>query len=77
MMLHLMREDLKMRTTVTIDDDLLANAQKSSGIKEKSALVSEALRGMIQREAYRRLALLGGSEPGLKAPPRRRQKPAR
>ena len=62
-----------MRTTIAIDDELLSKAQACSGLKEKSALVREALKALIQREAARRLARLGGSEPGLTAPPRRRQ----
>ena len=61
-----------MRTTLAIDDDLLAKAQAYTGLKEKSALVREALKALIEREAARRLALLGGSEPSLTAPPRRR-----
>jgi Arc/MetJ family transcription regulator len=64
-----------MRTTVTIDDELLATAQEYSGLKEKSALVNRALQEMVQREAARRLALLGGSSPNLEAPPRRRLPP--
>ncbi|MDR7156401.1 Arc/MetJ family transcription regulator [Sphingobium xenophagum] len=61
-----------MRTTVTIDDDLLAKAQEYSGLQEKSALIREALTVLIQREAARRLARLGGSQPDLELPPRRR-----
>jgi len=61
-----------MRTTVTIDDELLAKAQEMTGIDEKSALVNEALKRMVQREAAMRLARLGGSDPDAKAPPRRR-----
>jgi Arc/MetJ family transcription regulator len=61
-----------MRTTVVIDDKLLAEAQERTGIKERSELLNEGLRGLIQRDAARRLIALGGSEPGLKAPPRRR-----
>lgn len=61
-----------MRTTVTFDDELLAAAQSYTGIKEKSALVNEALTRLVQREAARRLALLGGSEPDAKPIPRRR-----
>jgi Arc/MetJ family transcription regulator len=48
-----------MRTTLTLDDDLLARAVELTGISEKSALVREALTALIQREAARRLALLG------------------
>jgi Arc/MetJ family transcription regulator len=61
-----------MRTTLAIDDELLARAQEYTGIKEKSALVREALTALVQREAARRLALLGGTEPDLVVPPRRR-----
>jgi Arc/MetJ family transcription regulator len=61
-----------MRTTLAIDDDLLAKAQEYTGLKEKSALVNHALKALVEREAARRLARLGGSSPNLKAPPRRR-----
>jgi Arc/MetJ family transcription regulator len=61
-----------MRTTITLDDELLADAQDFTGIKEKSALVNAALKALVEREAARRLALLGGSQPHLKPIPRRR-----
>lgn len=61
-----------MRTTVALDDELIADAQSYTGIKEKSALLREALKALIEREAARRLILLGGSAPDLEAPPRRR-----
>ena len=61
-----------MRTTIVLDDDLVAAAQEYTGITEKSALVREALRGLIAREAARRLILLGGSDPDATAAPRRR-----
>lgn len=64
-----------MRTTVTLDDELLATAEAYTGIKERSALLREALKVLIAREAARRLALLGGSDPTFKAPPRRRAEP--
>lgn len=64
-----------MRTTLAIDDKLLAQAQAFTGLREKSAVVREALRALIERESARRLARLGGSEPDLKAPPRRRPDP--
>jgi len=64
-----------VRTTITIDDELLAKAQAFTGLKEKSALVREALKALIEREAARRLALLGGTEPDLKLTPRRRSEP--
>ena len=60
-----------MRTTLALDDDLLEKAQAFTGLKEKSALVREALWALIERESARRLALLGGSEPLLEIPPRR------
>jgi Arc/MetJ family transcription regulator len=61
-----------MRTTLTLDDDLVATAQSYTGIKEKSALVREGLKALIEREAARRLARLGGSEPDATTAPRRR-----
>ena len=62
----------EMRTTISFDDELVERAQELTGLTEKSALVHEALRALIARESARRLALLGGTEPGLRAPPRRR-----
>jgi Arc/MetJ family transcription regulator len=64
-----------MRTTVALDDELLAEAQAFTGLKEKSALIREALKALIERESARRLARLGGSEPGARVPPRRRPRP--
>jgi len=64
-----------MRTTLALDDDLLADAEFYTGIREKSALVREALRALVAREAARRLARLGSTEPDLKKIPRRRPKP--
>jgi Arc/MetJ family transcription regulator len=61
-----------MRTTLALDDDLVAKLQDYTGIKEKSALVHEALKQFAAREAGRRLALLGGSQPDFVAAPRRR-----
>lgn len=61
-----------MRTTLALDDDLVAKAQAASGLNEKSSLVREALKALIERESARRLARLGGSEPELDVPPRRR-----
>jgi Arc/MetJ family transcription regulator len=65
----------KMRTTLALDDELLAKAEFYTGIREKSALVRAALKALVEREAARRLARLGGSEPDLKKIPRRRPKP--
>jgi Arc/MetJ family transcription regulator len=61
-----------MRTTITLDDDLVEKARFYTGIKETPALIREALRALVQREAARRLARLGGSEPQLRPVPRRR-----
>ncbi|AZI36082.1 hypothetical protein NT2_04_02560 [Caenibius tardaugens NBRC 16725] len=61
-----------MRTTIVLDDDLLAKAQAFTGLKEKSQLVREAFKALIERESARRLALLGGSESDLELPTRRR-----
>lgn len=65
-----------MRTTITMDDILVAKAQQLSGIDEKSILIREALKALIERETARRLARLGGTEPGLVAAPRRQSEPA-
>jgi Arc/MetJ family transcription regulator len=61
-----------MRTTLALDDKLLAKAQALTGVSEKSGLVREALKALIERESARRLARLGGTEPAIKQPPRRR-----
>lgn len=55
-----------MRTTVTLDDTLLKDAAEYSGLTETSAIINHALRRLIQSEASRRLALLGGSQPDFK-----------
>jgi Arc/MetJ family transcription regulator len=64
-----------MRTTIALDDDLLARARAYTGIKETAAIVRAALKALVEREAARRLALLGGSDPDATAPPRRRSEP--
>ena len=61
-----------MRTTINLDDELLARAHGLTGIKERTALIHEGLRSLIEREAARRLARLGGTAPDLEVPPRRR-----
>jgi Arc/MetJ family transcription regulator len=61
-----------MRTTVTLDDELLAKAIEYTGIKERSLLIHTAIEALVQREAGRRIARLGGSDPGASAAPRRR-----
>ena len=61
-----------MRTRLAIDDGLVARAAGLPGLKERSALVREALKALIERESARRVAWLGGSEPELRpVPPRR------
>lgn len=60
-----------MRTTLTLDNELLEEAQRLTGTAEKTALVREGLRALIERESARRLALLGGSEPNAAPIPRR------
>jgi Arc/MetJ family transcription regulator len=61
-----------MRTTLNIDDDLLASAKKFTGETEKTKLVRLGLHALIEREAAKRLARMGASMPKLKSPPRRR-----
>jgi Arc/MetJ family transcription regulator len=61
-----------MRTTITLDDELLTRAEQLTNLHEKSALIREALKALIEREAARGLARLGGTVPNAKAPPRRR-----
>jgi Arc/MetJ family transcription regulator len=65
-----------MRTTLNIDEQLLEEAQRLTGVSERAALVREGLRALIERESARRLARLGASEPKLKSTPRRRSGPA-
>ena len=61
-----------MRTTVNIDDELLAQAERFTGITERATLVREAFKALVEREAARRLAKLGGTMPDLEPiPPRR------
>jgi Arc/MetJ family transcription regulator len=60
-----------MRTTLVLDDELLAKAQALTSLYEKSSLVKEALKALIERESAKRLANLGGTEPGLEPVPRR------
>ena len=61
-----------MRTTLNIDDALLAHARRLTGLEERTALIHEGLRALIARESARRLIQLAGTEPKLKAIPRRR-----
>jgi hypothetical protein len=61
-----------MRTTVTLDDALVEKAARMTGHRERGVLLREALTALIERESARRLARLGGGEPGIVAPERRR-----
>lgn len=61
-----------MRTTINVDDQLLAEARRMTGVQERTALIHAGLRALIERESARRLAKLGGSEPKL-IPARRRR----
>ncbi len=66
--------EIPLRTTVALDDDLIKTAQEYTGLVEKSALMREALKALIEREAARRLAALGGASPAMASIPRRRSK---
>ena len=70
--LFLEKLEADMRVTLTLDDELLIKARALTGLKETSALVRQALEALIERDAARRLARLGGSEPQLRQLPRRR-----
>jgi Arc/MetJ family transcription regulator len=63
-----------MRTTVNLDDELLVKAERYTGIREKTALVNAALKSLVETEASRRLARLGGTQKQLRPVPRRRSK---
>jgi Arc/MetJ family transcription regulator len=60
-----------MRTTLNIDDDLYAKAVELTGVHEKTALLREGLKALIERESAQRLALLGGTEPKIEQVSRR------
>jgi molybdopterin biosynthesis enzyme MoaB len=64
-----------MITTVTLDDDLVRIAQDFSGVADKTALIREGLKALIQRESVRRLVTAGGTMPEMKNIPRRRDRP--
>lgn len=61
-----------MRTTVTLDDEVLAKAAALTGRNDTAALVRLGLQALIEQESARRLALLGGTDPAASAPRRRR-----
>jgi len=66
------REGGQMRTTLNIEDELLENAARLTGVKEKTSLVKLGLEALITKESAKRLAKLGGTEKKLEAVPRRR-----
>lgn len=74
--MHLYGTFMHMRTTLIIDDELLAKAQQLTGLREKTAVLHAGLQALIARENARRLAALGGSERSLKPIPRRRSRAA-
>jgi Arc/MetJ family transcription regulator len=65
---------MHMRTTLNIDAGLLAEAERLTRIREKTALVRAGLEALIARESAKRLATLGGSEPAFRAGRRRRSR---
>lgn len=72
LMHNLYQPDATMRTTLNIDDQLYEEAVRLTGVKEKTALLRESLKALIQRESAKRLSKLGGSEASLDDIPRRR-----
>jgi len=68
---------MHMRSTLNLDDELVSTARRLTGIEEKTALIRAGLEALIARERGRRLAALGGSQPGFQIPPRRRPKPSK
>lgn len=66
--------EVAMRTTVTLDDDLLARAEELTGISERSALIRDAVELLVRIETGRQLAALGGSDPAAEAAPRSRKR---
>jgi Arc/MetJ family transcription regulator len=63
---------IAVRTTIDIDDELLAKAARLTGLLDRTAVIREGLKALIERESARRLARLGGTQPRLKPPQRRR-----
>jgi Arc/MetJ family transcription regulator len=68
---------MHMRTTMILDQSLLDEARRLTGLTEKTAVVHAGLEALIARESARRLAALGGSDPRAAAPARRRPAPRR
>jgi Arc/MetJ family transcription regulator len=74
--MHLCLEECRMRTTINLDEELLAQAQRVTGVNERTALIHAGLEALIARESARRLARLGGSDAKLRPVPRRRPRRA-
>jgi Arc/MetJ family transcription regulator len=68
--------EVSVRTTLALDDDLVAEAQRLTGTTEKTAFVRQTLRALTERESAKRLAQLAGCEPDAKSVPRRQTMPA-
>ena len=66
--------EVNMRTTVTLDDDLLARAEELTGVRERSALIRDAVELLVRIESGRQLAALGGSDSAAEAAPRSRER---
>ena len=73
--MHVLCILMHMRTTLNIDDALLREAARLSGIDEKTAVVHAGLKALVARESAKRLAALGGKEPGIRRIRRRRPRP--
>ena len=69
---HLNAKDLAMRTTVNFDPNLLQQAQALTGLSNRSELLKQALKALIEREAALRLSRLGGTAPAIQPITRRR-----
>ena len=70
----MLRVEVSMRTTVTLDDDLLARAEELTGVSERSALIRDAVELLVRIETGRQLAALGGSDSAAEAAPRSRKR---
>jgi len=61
-----------VRTTVNIDDDVMREAMRQTGLKSKTDVLDLALRVLLEREARRKLKALYGKVPQLQEVRRRR-----
>ena len=69
-------KEVSMHKTIVSEEELLDQAERLTGVNERSVLIREALTALIERESAKKLARLGGSEPQLQDVPRRRIEPA-